>query len=104
LVRLGRACRWRGDDPTTHSHQFPRSGIHLRLGLILRNARRERCLTLVDVERRTSARIKSRTLSEYERGAKALPEVVLAEVCEVYEVDPAEVLIKAQGEPTDAVE
>jgi hypothetical protein len=56
------------------------------------------------VERRTSARIKSRTLSEYERGAKALPEVVLAEVCEVYEVDPAEVLIKAQGEPTDAVE
>lgn len=75
---------------------LPKKAVNLRLGELLREARIRNGLTLAEVERRSSGRIKARALGSYERGSRPVPALVLAELGQIYEIDTAKLLIQVQ--------
>lgn len=77
-------------------YDLPPEALNLRLGLLLRAERTQRGLTLVEVERRTLSHVRASVLSAYERGKRTVSENHLQSICNVYDIDPAELLLKVQ--------
>lgn len=83
-----------------------KGGFARALGARLREARRQRGMTLQNVETGSDGAFTSVTLSSYERGDRSLSCARLVELADFYGVSPAELLPSADsgsGQPTAVV-
>ncbi|WP_428119774.1 helix-turn-helix domain-containing protein [Candidatus Poriferisodalis sp.] len=68
------------------------ASLHARIGERLRAVRRERRLSLEDVQAASRGEFKVSVLGAYERGQRGIRVHRLVRLAEVYDVDPAELL------------
>ncbi|MBN9609768.1 MAG: helix-turn-helix domain-containing protein [Actinobacteria bacterium] len=76
----------------SHGSEAPKGGFARALGARLREARRQRGLTLQNVESGSAGAFTSVTLSSYERGDRTMSVARLVDLASFYGVPPAELL------------
>jgi transcriptional regulator with XRE-family HTH domain len=89
------------DPEPADSDQNDRDGINRRLGDHLRQLRKQKSLSLLDVEALSSKEFKSSVLGAYERGERAISAARLARLAELYRL-PLQAMLPPDGVAPDS--